>query len=321
MNNATQSKAFVGRMEALADTTRLRLLRLLDAHELGVAELCEVLQLPQSTVSRHLKLLAEQGFLGSRRQGTSNLYRVEAGDLDPTTRKLYEVARQETALWPSAGQDDLRLARHLEVKRSDARSFFAGAAARWDSMRAELYGERFATAAMLGLLPHHWTVADLGCGAGHLTAQIAPYVRRVIGVDDSPAMLSAAKRRTGGIENAEVREGRLESVPIESSSCDAALLVLTLTYVADPPAVLKELVRLLRPGGRGTIVDLLAHEREDFRREMGQQCLGFAPHEIEQMLNRAGLGQVLVRPLPPEPQAKGPALFLAVAEKPLHNGT
>src|SRR3981189_1988309 len=78
---ARQPEILLGWMGALGDPTRLRLLRLLEQHELGVAELCDVVQLPQSSVSRHLKVLADEGGLRSRRQGTVHLYRAAVADL------------------------------------------------------------------------------------------------------------------------------------------------------------------------------------------------------------------------------------------------
>src|SRR6476619_73 len=105
---ARQPDALRGWMESLADPTRLRLLRLLERHELGVAELCDVLQLPQSTVSRHLKVLADQRWLRSRPQGTSRLYRTILDELDAGARRLWVVAREQTDGWPAVKQDRLR---------------------------------------------------------------------------------------------------------------------------------------------------------------------------------------------------------------------
>src|SRR5438270_5289952 len=100
-------------MECLSDATRIRLLRLLERHELGVVELCDVLQLPQSTVSRHLKVLSDQGWTRSRRQGTTNLYRTILDELGSPARKLWLLAREQTAEWPTVQQDEMRLLRHL----------------------------------------------------------------------------------------------------------------------------------------------------------------------------------------------------------------
>src|SRR5829696_8897340 len=104
-----QPGAILGWMDALGDATRLRLLRLLERHELGVIDLCDVLQLPQSTVSRHLEVLAERGWVRSRRQGTTHFYRMILDELEPATRKLWLLAREQTDQWPTVQQDELRL--------------------------------------------------------------------------------------------------------------------------------------------------------------------------------------------------------------------
>src|SRR6185503_10725743 len=141
------------------------------------------------------------------------------------------------------------------------------------------------------------------------------FVRRVIGVDISPAMLKAATKRLSPHKNVDLRRGDVAAIPIDDASVDAALLVLALTYIADPQAVAREMHRILKPGGRAVIVDLLPHDREDFRRQMGQTRLGFDAKEVEKLLESAGLSGAVVRALPPEPGAKGPALFLATASR------
>src|SRR4051812_16898812 len=162
--HTNQPKALLGWMESLADPTRLRLLRLLERHELGVAELCDVLQLPQSTVSRHLKVLSDQHWVRGRRQGTNHLYRTILDELDAAARKLWLVAREQTDTWPAAKHDRFRLERLLAEKQNDTQAFFAGAAGEWDKLRRDLYGTTFSDAALLALLPSDYVVADLGCG-------------------------------------------------------------------------------------------------------------------------------------------------------------
>lgn len=305
----------LGWMESLADPTRLRLLRLLERHELGVAELCDVLQLPQSTVSRHLKVLGDQQWVRGRRQGTNHLYRCILDELDAAARKLWLLAREQTDNWPAIRQDRMRLERLLSEKQGDSQAFFAGAAAQWDKLRGELYGRTFSDAAVMALLPADYVVADLGCGTAPVAAQVAPFVKQVIAVDSSAAMLKAARRRIGEQCNVDLRRGDLATVPIDDAACDAAVLILALTYVAEPAAVLGEMARILRPGGRAVIADLLPHDREDFRRQMGQTRSGFDTTELAQLLTEAGFASVTTRPLPPEPSAKGPALFLATATR------
>jgi len=303
-------------MSGLADPSRLRLLRLLERHELGVCDLCDTVQMPQSTVSRHLKILADEGWLSSRRQGTTNLYQMLLDELEPAQRDLWRLARDRTEDWATQRQDQVRLMRLLTQRRGDAQDFFAGAAGQWDKTRAESYGGSFEPAALLGLIPPTWTVADLGCGTGSLSARLAMQVDRVLAVDNSKAMLDAAQQRLAGYGNVELLEGHLEALPIDSAAVDAAVAVLVLTYLPDPVAALHEAVRVLRPGGLLVIVDLMRHDREAFRREMGQQSMGFVESELAALLADAGLTRATCQPLPPDPKAKGPALLLARAVKP-----
>jgi ArsR family transcriptional regulator len=225
------------------------------------------------------------------------------------------VAREQAEQWAACRQDQLRLRRLLAEKQSLSQAFFAGAAAEWDQLRGELYGQAFSQAAMMALIPPDLVVADLGCGAGPVAAALAPCVKQLIGVDNSPAMLKAARQRTAGMANVDLRRGNLEHLPIDDAACDAALLLLALTYVAEPLAVVREMSRILKPGGRAIVVDLLPHDREDFARRMGQNRLGFSADEIKSLLSAGGFDEPVARALPPEANVKGPALFLAVARR------
>lgn len=309
-----QPEALLAWMESLSDATRLRLLRLLEDHELGVTELVHILQMPQSTISRHLKVLADQGWVTSRPQGTTNLYRMAEAP-DATARRLWQWAREQTEAWPTVQHDALRLARLLARREPGGPAFFAGAASKWDRLRDEMYGRSFAESAVAALLPPDAVIADLGCGTGTMTAALAPWVDRVIGVDQSAAMLKTARRRTAGLDNVELRKGSLEALPLEDESCDGALLVLALAYVDDPAPVLGEMARVARAGGRGVVVDLLRHDRDEFRREMGQRRMGFEPDELKTLMADAGFTDVRCRPLPPDAGAKGPALLLATGTR------
>jgi ArsR family transcriptional regulator len=312
---AANPKPLLGWMGSLADSTRLRLLRLLERHELGVVELCDVVQLPQSTVSRHLKVLTDEGWTRHRSSGTTHLYRMILDELDSPQRKLWLLAREQTDGWQQAAQDRLRLARRLRERHTSSQEFFAGAAGQWDKLRRELYGENFSIAAMLSLLPRDYTVADLGCGSGNVAAMLAPNVKQVIAVDSSAAMLKAAKKRLGELSNVDLRRGELEQLPIDDASCDAAMLLLVLSYVNDVPRVLREASRILKPSGRVVIVDLLPHDRDDFRRQTGQVSLGFSTDAINDALAACRFASATVRPLPLEANVKGPALFLAAARR------
>jgi ubiquinone/menaquinone biosynthesis C-methylase UbiE/DNA-binding transcriptional ArsR family regulator len=311
--------AMLGWMSALGDVTRARTLRLVERHELSVADLCTVLQLPQSTVSRHLKVLAEDGWVSARAEGTSRLYRMALDGLDPAARRLWGLVREQTAPTPVAAQDDRRLASILAEGQTRSQAFFSSAAGQWDRLRREMFGERFDVLALPGLLEERWVVGDLGCGTGQITAALAPFVRRVIAVDSSRAMLKAARQRLGTLDNVDLRYGALEKLPIDDGALDAAASCLVLHHVADPPAVLREAARVLGPGARLLIIDMLEHDRREYQRQMGHVWLGFAPAQLSEWLAAAGFDAVRVRPLPPASQASGPALFAATAQRPTNN--
>ena len=309
---ARRVDALRGWMEQLADPTRLRALRALERQELSVLDLCEVLALPQSTVSRHLEVLAEGGWLVARREGTQSLHGW-AQEVDPGARRLWLLARAETDGWALLRQDAERLSA-VKARRDGAERFFAGAAGAWDKLRAEVYGAGLGVEALLALVPDEWTVADLGCGTGAVAADLAPRVRKVIAVDQSAEMLRAARRRVGRLRNVEIHEARLEALPLPDAACDAALAVLVLSYLEDPAAALREAARILRPGGRLVVVEAARHGDEALRRRMGQRTPGFAPDELASLVPDA-LVDVHTRALPPAPGAKGPGLVVATARR------
>lgn len=306
--------ALYDRLSALADPIRSRLLLLLERHELTVSELRAVLQLPQSTVSRHLKVLTDAGWLSSREDGTSNRYRLDLKALDAGSRRLWTPVREEVEALPAAQRDAQRVKGVLADRHTRSQQFFASSAAHWDKVRAELFGTRTELFALAGLLEPAQVVGDLGCGTGQLSEVIAPFVERVIAVDESAAMLRAARARLGGLGNVELRSGSLESLPIDDGSLDIAILSLVLHYIAEPAAVLAGIHDTLRDAGRVLIVDMTPHDRAGYRHEMGHVWLGFDQEQLQQWGTAAGFRKVTYHPLPASPQAKGPTLFTAVLQ-------
>jgi ArsR family transcriptional regulator len=240
---------------------------------------------------------------------------MRPSEIDPGARRLWQAVRDQASGWPVARQDELRLARRLAERREASQAYFARSASRWDRLRRELYGAAFGDAALRGLLPRDWIVADLACGTGAVAAHLAPHVARVVAVDHSPAMLRAARKRVAGLPNVDLRTGELERLPLETACCDAVLLLLALSYVSDPALALAEAARVSKPAGRLVVVDLLRHDREDFRLSSGQQRLGFDPEEMTSLIRSAGFSPDHSAPLPPEPEAKGPALLMTSAAR------
>jgi ArsR family transcriptional regulator len=300
-------------MAALADSVRCRLLLVLQGQELTVSDLCAVLQLPQSTVSRHLKTLADGGWVGSRPDGTRRLYRVTLDRVDASARQLWELTRVEVEAGATSRADRVRLTKVLARRRDRSRAFFARSGARWDALRDELFGAHVHSAALLGLLDPSWTVGDLGCGSGPVSEAIAPFVRKVVGVDGSRTMLALAAERLQRFDNVELHEGDLESLPLRPQSLDVATQILVLHHLQRPENAVAEAGRCLRAGGRLLIVDMLPHDRVQYQQEMGHLWLGFAEERLQSMLCSAGFESIRLRSLPPAPEAKGPALFAASA--------
>ena len=300
------------RLTDLADATRCRILLALELHELTVGELCAALQLPQSTVSRHLKILADEAWLASRADGASRWYSIST-KLDPAAASLWQLVRSPLASTPAADQDLARVDSVLASRRARSEAFFAGAAPDWDNMRSDLFGQRADLSALLALFDPNWIVGDLGCGTGTITAAVAPHVRFVHAVDASPQMLSAARARLDGVPNVMLSTGALESLPLDDASLDVAIMLLVLHHVAEPARALAEVQRVLKPSGRLLIVDMRAHTHEEYRQQMGHVWLGFDETALTSWLTPAGFDRLRYVPLPVEPNVTGPALFAATA--------
>jgi ArsR family transcriptional regulator len=300
------------RLTALADPIRARLLLVLERHELTVSELRSALQLPQSTVSRHLRALSDAGWVASREDGTSNRYRMAARELDSGARKLWQSVRDEVGAMATAARDAERVRSVMAARHSTSQQFFASSAAQWDKLRAELFGSRTELLALLGLLDPRWTIGDLGCGTGQLSESMAPFAKRVIAVDESPAMLRASRARLASRANVEVREGTLEALPVEANELDVAILSLVLHYVADPALALAGIHRALKKDARVLIVDMMPHDRAEYRQTMGHVWLGFGEDQLTKWSDEAGFKTCRFSPLAAPAHSKGPTLFSAV---------
>jgi ArsR family transcriptional regulator len=310
-------------MAALADPIRCRILLPLERHELTVNEICSVLQLPQSTVSRHLKTLADDGWVVSRRDGTSRFYGMAMQELDPGAQRLWPLIREQIAGTNGAEQDERRLKTVLARRRSKSEEFFASASGQWDHLRSELFGDRFHLHALLALVEPTLVVGDLGCGTGQVSELIAPHVAKVIAVDGSPEMVQAARKRLKSLHpstppragQVDVRRGDMEALPIDDAMLDIAIVGLVLHHVPDPARALAEVHRVLKRGGRVLIVDMLPHDRIEYQQQMGHVWLGFADKTMRKFLEGAGFTGASISTLPADEAARGPSLFVATAKK------
>jgi SAM-dependent methyltransferase/DNA-binding HxlR family transcriptional regulator len=323
MQESTRQTAQISPAECLnqlSDPIRLRMMRVLCQHELAVGELIRVIQIPQSSGSRHLKVLSEGGWVVRRSVGPATYYRVVLDELPMAMRGIWVAVRDELDEDADAAGDDLRVKSVLSERATDSSSFFGRMAGQWDEVRGELFGQHFTDQALLGLLNPAWRVADLGCGTGNCTELLSGWVERVDAIDQSQEMLQGAKARldNAGIENDHITflEGELTDLPLKDGSVDAAVCMLVAHHLENPIEAIREMRRVVtneRGGGVVLIVDMCAHTNEDYRRAMGHVHLGFSDHEISEMLDEAGFRRVTVNPLRPDVNSSGPPLFAAVA--------
>jgi len=310
-----KAPAVVDHLTVLSDAIRVRMLAVLEGRELTVSELCDVVQLPQSTVSRHLKTLADGDWVSSRPEGTSRLYTLLLDDLDPSAKRLWQVVRDQVTSSATGEHDDRRLKQVLAKRRTQSEAFFSSAAGQWDRLREELFGPTSHLRALGALLDPEAVIGDLGCGTGTISEWLSLFCERIIAVDASKEMLQAARENLAGRRHVQLRQGSLEKLPIETGELDIALMILVLHHLPEPKRVLAEAARALKPGGRLLILDMLPHEREEYRQTMGHIWMGFSEKQMTAWLHAAGFRDVAWHAMPPESKAKGPSLFVATARR------
>jgi len=265
-------------------------------------------------VSRHLKMLADAGWVTSRREGTSRFYSAVHSP-QAAAGKLWSLLREQVSGTSAVDQDARRVKSVITRRHTASQQFFESGAGRWGKIREELFGRTSHLHALAGLLDEQWVVADLGCGTGQVAAVFAPFVARVIAIDRSAEMLQAARRRLREWPNVEVRRGELEAPPIDDGTIDAATLMLVLHHVPEPRRALAEVARVLKPRGQAVVVDMLPHDRESYRQQMGHVWLGFSEDHVRRMFHEAGFEQIRLVALPPDARAKGPGLFVATGQR------
>lgn len=284
---------FVRTLKALADPLRLRVLAAVAEEELTVGEVQEVVDSVQSSVSRNLAILREAGFVQDRKEGTNVYFSVRRNMPEPAV-ELFKSLQSRLAEIPEVKRDQARLQECRRRRLRKSESYFASVAGDWERIRKSYFDDRVTSLSIEKLLPRDLTLADIGCGTGSLTFELARFARKVIGVDSSHEMLRRARAiaKERDLENVEFRQGDALELPLPSRSVDAAFCVMVLHFLADPARAIAGLCRITRPGGSVILVDLVQHKQEWMREQMAHQWLGFDRPAIERWFRQAGANAV-----------------------------
>jgi len=302
--------------KTLADPTRVRILRLLEVEELVVQEMMEVLGMAQSRVSRHLAILREAGLLEDRRDGTYVFYRF-APPSDGAWRDAWKLVAKASREDPTAKRDAAALLRVLEARGGRARSFFDAVGPEWDALRKVFNDDLVRARSLARLAPPGLRVLDIGTGTGILAEELARLGLGVIGVDSSGRMLEAARAKLETAELADavdLRLGDAHELPVDDDEVDAAFAHMVLHSLRSPAQAIREMARVVRPGGVAVAVDFVRHEQEWMREELGVLWLGFDLDEVREWFARAGLASIEVELIEAPTRGRDlPAAFIAAA--------
>ncbi|XDD48349.1 ArsR/SmtB family transcription factor [Leptospira sp. WS39.C2] len=276
--------------KAISDETRIRILNILSFGAFSVNEIVEILEMGQSRISRHLKILTEAGLIGSRREGSlvySFLPNEESSGLKfPIELTKLLLSYKEDL--PSREKDQKMVHQILEAREKKSKSFFDGVAESWEKLQEETLHPKLYRSWILQELPLCENILDLGCGPGGLIPFLLNKAKHVTGVDNSSRMIENASIHFGKNPSVSLIQTPMEQLPLSKNSCDAVVASMVLHHISHPPTVLEEIARVLKPGGVLCIVDLEKHNAEYMRDNFADLWLGFETELFESWLSNAG---------------------------------
>ncbi len=271
--------------KALSDETRARLVNVLLKYELNVGEIVQLMEMGQSRISRHLKILADSDLVECRRDGLWAFYHAsETGPGRDFLDGIASVMEDEIVF----GQDLARAAKVIRERMAQTRQFFDSIADDWDRLNKEVLGSMDLRGEIVARIGQCEVAADLGCGPGELLALMAEKARTVIGVDSSPKMLELAEDRFHGDGRMSLRIGELSFLPLRDWEADCVVVSLVLHHLARPQEALGEAARVLKTGGRLIVAEFDKHDNEVMRTEYGDRQLGFDKSEMSGWMKQAG---------------------------------
>ena len=272
--------------KALADETRVRLLNILLHHELSVNEIVSLMDMGQSRISRHLKVMTDSGILSCRRDGAWAFYSAVAdGDAGRFVECIRFLFQSEDAF----AKDLEKAAVLVKERRIKSTIFFNSIATEWNYLQREVLGDFDLNQAILDCIDTCHYAVDLGCGTGQLLLRLRQKAGFAVGIDSSRKMLDQAQKLfSNDNRNVELRLGELEHLPMGDSKADLAVISMVMHHLSDPEKVALEIFRILKKDGMFIIADFEKHTNEEMRKKYGDRWLGFSKEEIRTILNNSG---------------------------------
>ena len=311
--------SIVKSLRLIADPTRIRILALLREEELSVAELQEILCMGQSRISTQLSQLKQAGLVDDRRSGKHSIYAAQplakGGALE--TDRLWNVVMAAASEMDEIADDRQALQLVLDKRQDKARAYFNELAGKFGRHYCPGRSWKGLAEMLLKLMPP-MVIADLGAGEGTFSQLLAQKAKHVIAVDNSEKMVEygAGLAKDHGFLNLEYRLGDLMDPPIDDESVDVAFFSQALHHAARPQRAVDAAYRILKPGGRIVILDLLKHQFEDARELYADLWLGFSEMELLAFLKTSGFTAEEVAIVHKEEEKPNFQVLLAIAEKP-----
>ena len=296
--------------KALSDNTRIRLLYVLQQYELNVNEIVLVVDMIQSGVSRHLKILLDSGLLTSRRDGSFTYYFAAKND---TTLSLIRLLEKNLDHKEITSRDLEKSREMIKIRQNRTKRFFKHIAPQWDRLKKDVFGNFDLNSMIKGKVVFKGKIADLGCGTGELIDQLSKEItNNFIGIDSSPEMLEQARLRLSGANNAELRLGELEHLPMKNKEINTAIMNMVLHHISQPQLPIAEAYRVLKPEGFFILSDFQKHDQKNINEIMGGSWFGFEKEKIKTLLMDTGF---LIRTIDSYPVNHGLTINVFTAQK------
>ncbi|MCP4721140.1 MAG: metalloregulator ArsR/SmtB family transcription factor [Desulfobacteraceae bacterium] len=300
----------IKQFKALSDPTRLRLLNILNHYELNVNEIVSIVDMIQSGVSRHLKILLESGLLVSRKDGSFIYYSAnKTRDTFPLINLVCAGIEKEMV----CSQDLQKAKQSINIRKNRTKRFFRTVAPQWDRLKKEVLGNFDLNGILKQMAIGCDRVADLGCGTGEMLGSLFQVDKKIlIGVDSSPEMLEQARIKLPSPNAIDLRLGELENLPMKDQEVDTVIMSMVLYHIFEPEKSLNEVFRVLKPGGTFLLADFEKHDQEIIKEIIGGSWLGFEKDQINTWFSTCGFS---LKSFDRYEVEKGLCINLYIAEK------